>query len=90
MGPTALLPFQRKSYSGFLRSEKIHRPWPGLNLRTSDPEASMITSGPLGLTTAIIAVVQYVRRLVQQDAVDDIRRLPDVWRRVLHVGADYF
>ena len=34
MGPTALLPFRRKSYSGFLRSEKIHRPWPGLNPRT--------------------------------------------------------
>ena len=39
--------------------------------------------------TAIIAVEQSVRRLVQ-DAVDDIRRLPDVWRRVLHVGGDYF
>ena len=32
MGPTALLPFRRKSsYSGFLRSEKIHRPRPGSN-----------------------------------------------------------
>ena len=40
--------------------------------------------------TAIIAVEQSVRRLVQQDAVDGIRRLPDVWRRVLHVGGDYF
>ena len=39
--------------------------------------------------TAIIAVEQSVQRLVQQDAVDGIRRLPDVWRRVLHVG-DYF
>ena len=38
----------------------------------------------------IIAVEQSVRRLVQQDAVDDIRRLPDVCRRVLHVGGDYF
>ena len=34
---------------------------------------------------AIIAVEQSVRRLVQQDAVDDIRRLPDVLRRVLHL-----
>ena len=40
--------------------------------------------------TAIIAVEQSVQRLVQQDAVDGIRRLPDVWRRVLHVGGDYF
>ena len=46
MGPTALLPFGRKSYSGFLRSEKIHRPRPGLNQRTSDSVARMITTGP--------------------------------------------
>ena len=39
---------------------------------------------------AIIAVgEQSVRRLVQ-DAVDDIRRLPDVWRGVIHFGGDYF
>ena len=48
--PKALLPFRRKSYSGFLRSEKIHRPRPGSNPRTSDPEASMITTGPPVLT----------------------------------------
>ena len=29
---------------------KIHRPRPGLNPRTSDPVASMITTGPLGWT----------------------------------------
>ena len=40
--------------------------------------------------TAIIAVEQSVRRLVQQYTVDGIRRLPNVWRRVLHVGGDYF
>ena len=50
MGPTALLPFQRKSYLGFLCSEKIHQPQPGLNLRASDPVASMITTGPPGST----------------------------------------
>ena len=50
MGPMALLPFRRKSYSGFLRSEKIHRPRPGLNPRTSDPVASMVTTGPPRLT----------------------------------------
>ena len=38
----------------------------------------------------IAAVEQSVRRLVQQDAVDDIRRLPDVCRRVLHVAGYYF
>ena len=37
----------------------------------------------------IVAVEQSVRRLVQ-DAVDGIRRLPDVWRWVLHDGGDYF
>ena len=41
-----LLSFRRKSYSGFLRSEKIHRPLPGLNPRTSDPVESMITNRP--------------------------------------------
>ena len=49
-GPTALPPFRRKSYSGFLRSEKIHQPRPGLNPRTSDTVASMITTGPPGAT----------------------------------------
>ena len=40
----------------------------------------------------IAAVEQSVRRLVQEAAADSIpsRRLPDVWRRVLHVGGDYF
>ena len=52
-GPTALLPFRRKSYSGFLRSEKIHRPRPGSNPRTSDPEAGMITTGPPGSTQSL-------------------------------------
>ena len=45
-----LLPFQRKSYSGFLGYEKIHRPQLGSNPRTSDPEASVITTGSLGST----------------------------------------
>ena len=48
--PTALLPFRRKSYSGFLRSEEIHGPRPGLNPRTSELVASMITTGPPGST----------------------------------------
>ena len=30
----------------FYALKKIHRPRPGLNLRTSDPVASMITTGP--------------------------------------------
>ncbi|KAJ4442993.1 hypothetical protein ANN_04641, partial [Periplaneta americana] len=37
----------------------------------------------------IAAVEQSVRRFVQQDAVDGIHRLPEVWRRILHVGGDY-
>ena len=39
--------------------------------------------------SAIMAVEQSVRRLVQ-DAVDGIHRLPVLWRRVRHVGGDYF
>ena len=38
---------------------------------------------------AIIAVEKSVRRSVQA-AVDDIRRLSGVWRRVLHVEGNYF
>ena len=53
MGPMELIPFQRKSYSGLLHSEKIHRPQPSLNPRTSDPVASMITSGPPGSTDVL-------------------------------------
>ena len=41
------------------------------------------------IQTITTAVEQSVRRLVQ-DAVDGIRRLADVWTRVLHVGGDYF
>ena len=52
-GPTALLSFRRKSYSGFLRSEKIHWLRPGLNPLTSNPEASMITPRPPGSTAEI-------------------------------------
>ena len=56
-GPTALLPFRTKSYSGFLRSEKIHRPRLGWNPRTSDPEESMITTRPPRSTRANAFVV---------------------------------
>ena len=52
-GPTALLPFRRKSYLGFLRSEKIHRSRSRLNPQTSDPVASMITTGPPGSTACL-------------------------------------
>ena len=38
----------------------------------------------------IAAVEQSIRRLEQRDAVDGLRRLPDVWRRVLHAGGGYF
>ena len=48
----ALLPFLRKSYSGFLRSEKIHRPQLGSNPQTSDPKASMITPRAPGSTVS--------------------------------------
>ena len=44
-GPTALLPFRR-----IFTLWKIHRPRPGSNPRTSEYEASMITTGPQGPT----------------------------------------
>ena len=62
-GPTALFPFRRRSYSGFLRSEKIHRLRPGLNPRTSDPVASMTTTGPPGSTVGLGATLGYGRKI---------------------------
>ena len=53
-GPTVILPFRRKSYSGFLRSEKIHRPQPDLNPRTADQVANMITMGTPGSTDDVV------------------------------------
>jgi hypothetical protein len=43
MGPTALLPLQRKWCSGFLSPLKIHRPRSGSNPRTLGPVASTLT-----------------------------------------------
>ena len=34
----------------FYAIKKIHWPWPGLNLQSSYPVSSMITTGPSGLT----------------------------------------
>ena len=42
--PRLYFPPEGSHNQDFLRSEKIHRPRPGLNLRTSDPVASMITT----------------------------------------------
>ena len=67
--------------------EKLYHvvPWLGGRMYFAVGEVCFI------IRQAITAEVeQSVRRLVQQDAVDDIRRLPDVWMRVLHVRGDYF
>ena len=52
-------PFRRKSYSGFLRCEKIHRLRPGSNPRTSNSEASMITTGPPGSAKVIFMLLSF-------------------------------
>ena len=41
---------KRSHTQDFYALKKIHRPRPGSNLRTSDPEACMITTGPPGST----------------------------------------
>jgi hypothetical protein len=46
MGPTALLPLNRKERCGFLQPLKIHRLLPGLNSRISDQMASLLTTKP--------------------------------------------
>ena len=40
-----------------LRSEKIHRPRPGFNLRTSDAVTGMITTGPRGSTLKLVYTI---------------------------------
>jgi hypothetical protein len=57
MGPTALLPFRRKSCCWFLSTLKTHRPRPGLNLRSLDPVASTITVRPPRTTTDSLYLV---------------------------------
>ena len=49
-GPTALLPLRMMLYSGVLSFETFHGPLPGPNSRTSNAEASMITTGLPGST----------------------------------------
>jgi hypothetical protein len=46
MGPTALLPLQRKARCGFLWPLKIHRMGQVLNLQTLSPMESTITITP--------------------------------------------
>ena len=48
--PRLYFPSEGSHTLGFLRSEKIHRPRPGSNPRTSDLEANMITTAPPGST----------------------------------------
>jgi hypothetical protein len=42
----ALLPFRRKACWGFFRPKKFRQLWPGANLRSWVPEASMLTTRP--------------------------------------------
>ena len=72
------LPFRRKSYSGILCSEKTHRLWLGLNLRTLDPVASMITTVPSGLTLA----TRFEGRVEEWDAMKSL-----YWRSMNNKGS---
>ena len=71
-----------------------HPPYcPDMNLCDFDLFAKMklpLRSVRFITRQAIVAAGgQSVGRLIQ-DAVDGIHRLPDVWRRVLHIEGDYF
>ena len=48
--PRLYFPSEASHTQDFYALKKIHRPRPGSNPRTSDPEASMITTGPPGWT----------------------------------------
>jgi hypothetical protein len=50
----ALLPLERKSYSGFLSPLKISRPQPGLNPRALGPMESTITVTPPRTTASFV------------------------------------
>ena len=73
-GESSILP--HISHWDFDLFAKIKLPFRGVRCRTRQ--------------AIIAAVEQSVRRLVQEDSVNAIRRLPDVWRRVFHIGGDYF
>ena len=46
-------PSEESHTQDFYALKKIHRTWPGLKPRTSDPVASMITTGPPGRSSAL-------------------------------------
>ena len=66
MGLIALLPSRRKSYSGFLLSDKIHRPRPGSNPRTSDPEANVYVNNICNIQGQ---QQKYINELVLENSV---------------------
>jgi hypothetical protein len=57
MGPTALLPFRRKSCWGFFRPEKIRRFRPGLNPRTWVLKASTQTLDHRSRSRSLISFI---------------------------------
>ena len=66
--------FRRKSDSGFLRSEKNHRPHLRSNPQTSDPVASMITTGPPGSTPAGVSVTVTISHYRSYIKIETLRR----------------
>jgi hypothetical protein len=60
MGPTALLPLQRKSCYGFFSPLRIHRPRPGLSPRTLDPVASTLPLDHRGRMLTKLCVLKLI------------------------------
>jgi hypothetical protein len=58
MGPTALLPTQRKTCWGFFSPRKIRRLWPGLNPQTLVPETVQCKYFPVLLSTMITGYME--------------------------------
>ena len=67
--------------------ERLYHIVPWLDRRMHFTKGGKMFLNDIG---AIIAIEKSVRRLVHQNAVDVIRRLPNAWKWVLHVGGDYF
>ena len=59
--PRLYIPSKGNHSQDFYALKKIHRPRPGSNPRISDPEASMITTGPPGTTVLELTHLSYHR-----------------------------
>ena len=76
--PRLYFPSEGSHTQDFYALKKIHRPRPGSNPRTSDPEASMITTGPPGSTRGDFECMVCLKKFTLQKLCHN-RKLPEIW-----------